>query len=117
MQGSLGCLMYVGVISSVLAILGFAAMVNGAVNLRPDQPFSYSWAFALGWISVIMAVTSAALSVYVSRVEPAAPIPEPQAEAGTATGTQTSSNPPGGVISPINRFIQMLSRKPTPPPS
>ncbi|XP_063800055.1 protein NKG7-like [Pseudophryne corroboree] len=68
-----GCLSCQGVLSFLMALLGFAAMTHAAVifsSFFAEISYHYSWSFALGWLSVVLAIISGALSFYICRMDP-----------------------------------------------
>ncbi|KAM4014684.1 uncharacterized protein ACNLHF_001474 [Anomaloglossus baeobatrachus] len=63
---SYACFAFLGGVSLLLALLGFAAMVHSVVvfNALFGSLYTLSWAFAVGWLSVLTSAISAALSIY-----------------------------------------------------
>ncbi|CAH2318661.1 lens fiber membrane intrinsic -like [Pelobates cultripes] len=108
--GGFGCLLIVGVFSSLIALLGFVAMIMGAVffSSRLGSTYSYSWSFALGWLSVITAIATAAFSFYIFKVEPPIQSPEENTEAGALPGATTTPKPQEHVAIYFNRISRLF---------
>ncbi|XP_066465468.1 claudin domain-containing protein 2-like [Eleutherodactylus coqui] len=87
---------FLGGFSFFLALLGFAAMVHSVVVFNAELVghfnYTFSWSFAMGWMSVLTAVISGALSFYVWWMEPKTTEPSVSASAVIETGTGIPQN-------------------------
>ncbi|XP_056398854.1 uncharacterized protein LOC130293783 isoform X2 [Hyla sarda] len=95
--GTYACFLVLGAYSFLLALLGFAALVHSVVvfNNAISQQYRFSWSYALGWMSVVMAVISGALGFYSHwtepKTKPESPVPDQAAIQTVAGDLQNTS--------------------------
>ncbi|XP_077113448.1 uncharacterized protein LOC143768690 [Ranitomeya variabilis] len=107
------CFALLGGCSLLITLLGFAAMVHSVVvfNSLFGSFYTFSWSFAVGWLSVLTAAMSAALSFFLFWTARKTTLDESSSSAPTAivTITGNTQNPPAtneGIVPPPQYIVQ-----------
>ncbi|XP_069596978.1 uncharacterized protein [Ranitomeya imitator] len=108
------CFALLGGCSLLITLLGFAAMVHSVVvfNSLFGSFYTFSWSFAVGWLSVLTAAMSAALSFFLFRTAPKTTSDESSsssAPTAIVTVTGNTQNPPAtkeGIVPPPQYIVQ-----------